>query len=107
MALLDGTIKRFFTPFTSTSSLTSFVFLTGPFPLSTLLCQITEEFRHDCQVAWDHFGSEGRRVFAFAYKQFQAPASTKFVANAEEPAYPQQGLIFLGMAAMMDPPRQV
>jgi len=64
---------------------------------------ITEQYRHDCQVAWDHFGSEGRRVFAFAYKQFRASANTKFTAESED--YPQQGLTFLGMAAMMDPPR--
>nr|CAD2201092.1 unnamed protein product [Meloidogyne enterolobii] len=64
---------------------------------------IDEQFRHDCQAAWDHFGSEGRRVFAFAHRQFRAPGNTKFSAQSEN--YPKNGLTFLGMAAMMDPPR--
>uniref|UniRef100_A0A183C2C6 Cation_ATPase_N domain-containing protein n=1 Tax=Globodera pallida TaxID=36090 RepID=A0A183C2C6_GLOPA len=64
---------------------------------------ITEEFRNECQIAWDHFGSEGRRVFAFAKKSFRASQDTKFTAQSDN--YPQEGLIFLGMAAIMDPPR--
>uniref|UniRef100_A0A915MWH9 Cation-transporting P-type ATPase C-terminal domain-containing protein n=1 Tax=Meloidogyne javanica TaxID=6303 RepID=A0A915MWH9_MELJA len=64
---------------------------------------IDEQFRHDCQAAWDHFGSEGRRVFAFAHRQFRAPGNTKFSVQSEN--YPKNGLTFLGMAAMMDPPR--
>ncbi|KAL3088641.1 hypothetical protein niasHT_023259 [Heterodera trifolii] len=64
---------------------------------------ITEEFRKECQIAWDHFGSEGRRVFAFAKKLFQAPQNTKFTAQSDN--YPQDGLTFLGMAAITDPPR--
>uniref|UniRef100_A0A914HDA1 Cation-transporting P-type ATPase N-terminal domain-containing protein n=1 Tax=Globodera rostochiensis TaxID=31243 RepID=A0A914HDA1_GLORO len=64
---------------------------------------ITEEFRNECQIAWDHFGSEGRRVFAFAKKSFRASQDTKFTAQSDN--YPQEGLTFLGMAAIMDPPR--
>ena len=73
--------------------------------MSDGLQQISEQFRNDCQVAWDHFGSEGRRVFAFAYKQFRAKGGSKFTPDSEN--YPQKGLTFLGMAAMMDPPRHI
>lgn len=67
------------------------------------LKQIDEQFLNDCQAAWEHFGSEGRRVFAFAYRQFEAPGTSKF--SVESDNYPRTGLTFLGMAAMMDPPR--
>uniref|UniRef100_A0AC34QCL7 Cation-transporting P-type ATPase N-terminal domain-containing protein n=1 Tax=Panagrolaimus sp. JU765 TaxID=591449 RepID=A0AC34QCL7_9BILA len=68
------------------------------------LLEITDEFRESCQSAWEHFGCEGRRVIAFAHRHFIAKKDTKFSLNNSE-TYPKDDLIFLGMAAMMDPPR--
>lgn len=50
-----------------------------------------------------HFGSEGRRVIGFAYKKFKAPADISF--SVEEENFPTKDLCFLGMVAIMDPPR--
>jgi sodium/potassium-transporting ATPase subunit alpha len=50
-----------------------------------------------------HFGNEGQRVIGFCMRSFEAPASTQF--SAQEANFPQDGLCFLGMAAIMDPPR--
>jgi sodium/potassium-transporting ATPase subunit alpha len=50
-----------------------------------------------------HFGNEGRRVIGYVMRKFEAPANTKF--SVDEANYPQDNLCFLGMAAIMDPPR--
>lgn len=65
---------------------------------------ITDKFRDSCQAAWEHFGCEGRRVIAFAHRYFIAKKDWKFSEKIEN--YPKDDLIFLGMAAMMDPPRK-
>ncbi|TKR92452.1 hypothetical protein L596_007100 [Steinernema carpocapsae] len=65
--------------------------------------EITDEFKEDCKAAWEHFGYEGRRVIAFAHKYFNAKVGVRF--NLEDDKWPQDGMVFLGMAAMMDPPR--
>lgn len=49
-------------------------------------------------------------MIAFAQKQFEAPNNAKFGLPLQPPSvgtteYPQEDLVFLGMAAMMDPPR--
>uniref|UniRef100_A0AC35TGJ0 Cation_ATPase_N domain-containing protein n=1 Tax=Rhabditophanes sp. KR3021 TaxID=114890 RepID=A0AC35TGJ0_9BILA len=64
---------------------------------------ITDEFKHDCQAAYEHFGNEGKRVIGFAIKNFEAKQSTKFTENSNN--YPNSDLIFLGISAMIDPPR--
>lgn len=79
-------------------------------------------------MALEHFGNEGKRVIAFAQKQFFALENTKFhkkntnninnkvetktinendINNSSyvEESYPDTDLVFLGMVAMMDPPR--
>uniref|UniRef100_A0A914WVQ3 Cation-transporting P-type ATPase N-terminal domain-containing protein n=1 Tax=Plectus sambesii TaxID=2011161 RepID=A0A914WVQ3_9BILA len=53
--------------------------------------------------AYMHFGNEGRRVIGFATKTFKAPADIQF--SMEEGNYPKSELCFLGMTAIMDPPR--
>lgn len=67
------------------------------------LHEITDEFKESCQAAWEHFGCEGRRVIAFAHRHFIAKKDTKF--NSTSNNYPMDDLVFLGMGAMMDPPR--
>uniref|UniRef100_A0A7E4V984 Cation_ATPase_N domain-containing protein n=1 Tax=Panagrellus redivivus TaxID=6233 RepID=A0A7E4V984_PANRE len=67
------------------------------------LIDINDEFKASCQAAWEHFGCEGRRVIAFAHRHFVAGKKTKFTCDTEN--YPTDDLVFLGMAAMIDPPR--
>jgi sodium/potassium-transporting ATPase subunit alpha len=55
------------------------------------------------QDAYLHFGNEGRRVIGFVSRTFEAPANIRF--SIEEGNYPHNSLCFLGMAAIMDPPR--
>ncbi|KAL3997338.1 HAD ATPase P-type IC family protein [Acanthocheilonema viteae] len=63
---------------------------------------IDGKLRQECQVAWEHFGNEGKRVFAFAIKRFSnSDANAKFTSAD----IVLENLIFLGMAALIDPPR--
>uniref|UniRef100_A0AC35FTZ4 Cation-transporting P-type ATPase C-terminal domain-containing protein n=1 Tax=Panagrolaimus sp. PS1159 TaxID=55785 RepID=A0AC35FTZ4_9BILA len=73
------------------------------FAFNDEICDITDEFKESCQAAWEHFGCEGRRVIAFAQKHFIAKKDTKFSSDSNN--YPNKDLIFLGLAAMIDPPR--
>lgn len=78
-------------------------------------------------MALEHFGNEGKRVIAFAQKKFYASAKAKFCKKRTnstdefkselnlgtdnknskfvEESYPDKDLVFFGMVAMMDPPR--
>ncbi|VDM29527.1 unnamed protein product [Toxocara canis] len=67
------------------------------------LLDVNEELVSDCQAAWEHYGNEGRRVIGFAWKHFIAATDTRF--NVYDGELPQSELVFLGMAAIMDPPR--
>jgi sodium/potassium-transporting ATPase subunit alpha len=49
------------------------------------------------------FGASGRRVIGFIQKNFRAPANTQFSLEAEN--FPTKELCFLGVCAIMDPPR--
>ena len=49
------------------------------------------------------FGAHGRRVIGFVQKNFRAPSNTKF--SLQEENFPVDDLIFLGVCAIMDPPR--
>ncbi|VDO20454.1 unnamed protein product [Haemonchus placei] len=66
------------------------------------LVEIDDNFRQECQMAWESLGNAGRRVIAFAQAHFNAPMNAKF--GAGEDRWPED-LVFLGMAAIMDPPR--
>uniref|UniRef100_A0A1I7XP17 Cation_ATPase_C domain-containing protein n=1 Tax=Heterorhabditis bacteriophora TaxID=37862 RepID=A0A1I7XP17_HETBA len=81
--------------------------------LNKELVDIDEKFREKCQAryfyerfffAWESLGNEGRRVIAFAQRHFNAPINAKFGSGEEK--WPED-LVFLGMAAIMDPPRYV
>uniref|UniRef100_A0A1I8AS76 Cation_ATPase_N domain-containing protein n=1 Tax=Steinernema glaseri TaxID=37863 RepID=A0A1I8AS76_9BILA len=65
--------------------------------------ELDEETLMDFQDAYDHFGGNGRRVIGFAHRTFLAPRDTKF--SLEEGNVPLEALSFLGIAAIMDPPR--
>ncbi len=60
-------------------------------------------FVNALQNAYDNFGNNGRRVIGFVSTTFTAPTNTVFDAEAEN--FPTSGLNFLGMCAIMDPPR--
>ncbi|VDL64763.1 unnamed protein product [Nippostrongylus brasiliensis] len=66
------------------------------------IVDIDDTFKQECQMAWESLGNAGRRVIAFAQAHFNAPMSAKF--GAGECRWPED-LVFLGMAAIMDPPR--
>uniref|UniRef100_A0AC34F342 Cation-transporting P-type ATPase N-terminal domain-containing protein n=1 Tax=Panagrolaimus sp. ES5 TaxID=591445 RepID=A0AC34F342_9BILA len=55
------------------------------------------------QNAYDTFGSHGRRVLGFFYKQFIADANMDF--DFEKGNFDIDDLIFAGICAIMDPPR--
>lgn len=61
---------------------------------------IDDKYRKECQTAWEMLGNEGRRVIAFAQKSFNASENAKFTGLEHT-----GDLVFLGMAAIMDPPR--
>jgi magnesium-transporting ATPase (P-type) len=55
------------------------------------------------QAAYDNFAENGRRVIGFISTQFTASGDSKFEPDGDN--YPMEGLTFLGMCAIMDPPR--
>uniref|UniRef100_A0A0R3S0R8 Cation_ATPase_N domain-containing protein n=1 Tax=Elaeophora elaphi TaxID=1147741 RepID=A0A0R3S0R8_9BILA len=63
---------------------------------------IDRKLRQECQIAWEHFGNEGKRVFAFAIKRFFTnDVNVKFTPSD----IVLENLTFLGMTALIDPPR--
>ncbi|GMT28804.1 hypothetical protein PFISCL1PPCAC_20101, partial [Pristionchus fissidentatus] len=66
--------------------------------------ELTEQFRLETQCAWESLGSEGRRVIGFAHRHFNDSDCAKFDKESVDKLV-EKGLIFLGMAAIMDPPR--
>ncbi|GMR53895.1 hypothetical protein PMAYCL1PPCAC_24090, partial [Pristionchus mayeri] len=66
--------------------------------------EMNEQLRTETQTAWEALGNEGRRVIGFAHRHFNAALDFKFDKDNVEKLM-ERGLIFLGMAAIMDPPR--
>ncbi|RLN95433.1 hypothetical protein BBJ28_00023338 [Nothophytophthora sp. Chile5] len=64
---------------------------------------MTDELMLEFTEAYELFGSNGRRVLALATRRFSAPDSTVF--SAEEDNFPVESLCFVGLVAIMDPPR--
>ncbi|TMW69112.1 hypothetical protein Poli38472_001268 [Pythium oligandrum] len=65
---------------------------------------LDERFLHDFTKAYELFGSHGRRVIAVATRRFAPEADAK-AFSAEEKNFPVDELCFVGMIAIMDPPR--
>lgn len=57
----------------------------------------------DFQRAYHRFASSGRRVLGFAYKHFTALPEVEFTTDGL--GYPTSDLVFLGLTAIMDPPK--
>lgn len=68
----------------------------GPIPLDQLTMQ-------RFQSAYEGFAEDGRRVIGFVETRFVASSSIKFSSDAGN--FPTDNLVFLGMCAIMDPPR--
>ncbi|KAG7382833.1 ATPase Na K transporting alpha [Phytophthora boehmeriae] len=66
---------------------------------------IDDAFRADFTKAYELFGSNGRRVIAVATRRFSSEAGPDTIFSAEKNNFPQSDLCFVGMIAIMDPPR--
>ncbi|KAF1319924.1 putative hydrolase, partial [Globisporangium splendens] len=66
--------------------------------------EIDQAFHDEFSNAYELFGSNGRRVIALATRRF-TPPSADVIFSAEEGNFPTEDLCFVGMIAIMDPPR--
>mgnify|MGYP001618721377 CR=1 FL=1 len=64
---------------------------------------LDENERGKFERAVESFGDQGRRVIGFAQVEFVE--ADDFAFNEKAGNYPQEGLVFLGTCAIMDPPR--
>ncbi|TMW67298.1 hypothetical protein Poli38472_012414 [Pythium oligandrum] len=64
---------------------------------------LDESFKQDFTKAYELFGSHGRRVIAVATRRFTSSSTASF--SADEKNFPVSDLCFVGMIAIMDPPR--
>jgi sodium/potassium-transporting ATPase subunit alpha len=71
--------------------------------------EITDAFREDFNKRYEEFASQGRRVLALCSMTFLAPENCQFGEEENNPTdpynFPTTGLNFVGMIAIMDPPR--
>jgi sodium/potassium-transporting ATPase subunit alpha len=65
---------------------------------------IDDEFLVDHQLAYERFAFMGERVLGFAYKPFHGPNNDAHISQAMD-AMPKDGLVFLGLISLVDPPR--
>ncbi|KAI6206384.1 Cation-ATPase-N domain-containing protein [Aphelenchoides besseyi] len=65
---------------------------------------LTDQRRDEFQMAYKQYGEHGRRVIGFAHLMFDAEPEKKF--NADEENFPFKNLVFVGVCAIMDPPRE-
>ncbi|RMX70062.1 hypothetical protein DD238_000869 [Peronospora effusa] len=63
---------------------------------------LTSELMQEFTQTYELFGSKGRRVLALATRQFES-SSAQF--SVDEGNFPSEDLCFVGMVAIMDPPR--
>jgi magnesium-transporting ATPase (P-type) len=63
--------------------------------------EITDDFRHDFDSAYTSYGERGRRLIGFAIHHIQVEKTKKWTVED----IPLGELNFLGMVAIMDPPR--
>ncbi|KAI1704572.1 e1-E2 ATPase domain-containing protein [Ditylenchus destructor] len=65
--------------------------------------QLDQERAQEFESAQYLYCENGRRVIGFARKYFSAPSNAKF--NSEDGNFPLSELAFIGICAIMDPPR--
>jgi len=67
------------------------------------LHSVNDEFRRKFEHAYRRFGSRGQRVLGFCLCTFRHPATAS--ADFENSDVPMNDMVFLGLTAIMDPPR--
>jgi sodium/potassium-transporting ATPase subunit alpha len=67
--------------------------------------EITEAFKKEFGKAYEDFASQGRRVLALCSRTFQAHKDIVFNADNDIYNFPTTDLHFIGLVAIMDPPR--
>jgi len=65
---------------------------------------IDDAFRATMQEAYERCGFMGERVIGFAYKKIPARPTASY--QSEEGAPPTDGLVFMGLISLVDPPRE-
>ena len=65
---------------------------------------IDQAFDTRFQETYAKFAARGCRVLGFACKSFAADSAAQF-SEADQASFPRDGLVFVGMVAIMDPPR--
>eukprot|EP01094_Clydonella_sp_ATCC50884_P000582 TRINITY_DN10456_c0_g1_i1.p1 TRINITY_DN10456_c0_g1~~TRINITY_DN10456_c0_g1_i1.p1 ORF type:complete len:981 (+),score=263.73 TRINITY_DN10456_c0_g1_i1:153-3095(+) len=67
--------------------------------------EVDPKFEHAFQTAYNQFGSEGQRVLGFAVKLLDGESGQRSHKIVSEKEIPRSDMIFVGLAAIMDPPR--
>eukprot|EP00127_Corallochytrium_limacisporum_P001578 Clim_evm31s66 gene=Clim_evmTU31s66 len=68
---------------------------------------MTEEVRNDWQSAYDTLGGMGERVLGFAMLKLDKSKFPKgFAFDADDPNFPLEGLTYVGLMSLIDPPRE-
>jgi len=68
--------------------------------------ELTEELKDEFVAAYEELGGLGERVLGFAYSELPASFDKNF-AYAQKPTnFPSDDLIFVGLLALIDPPRE-
>jgi sodium/potassium-transporting ATPase subunit alpha len=66
---------------------------------------ITEAFGDEFMQMYEKFASQGRRVLALCSRTFRARKDFVFEGDGNKYNFPTKGLNFVGLIAVMDPPR--
>jgi len=67
--------------------------------------EITDAFRKEFKETYENFASQGRRVLALCSQTFNAPKDFQFSGDDNKFNFPTTDLNFVGLVAVMDPPR--
>lgn len=62
-----------------------------------------QDFRASMNAAYERCGFMGERVIGFAYKKIPARSVESF--HVEDQGPPTEGLVFMGLISLVDPPR--
>jgi len=67
---------------------------------------LTEQMKDTIEQANEDFGANGERVLAFGYMHLPAAQfPVGFAFNPSQSNFPMEGLTFIGLISMQDPPR--
>lgn len=67
--------------------------------------EVNDEFRKEFTEKYERFASQGRRVLALCSQTFKAPRNVQFTSDDNKFNFPTTELNFIGLFAVMDPPR--